>query len=514
MPVPNDFRENLLFRSNAIQKCANDMAARSGLTKMCKTDIIEHFRTLAWTYDPRKTPSDRPFIPFTFQEEYIRQINDDIANGVSSVTEKSRDMGVTWCILTVFFYRWFWFDENFLVGSKKEDAVDTIGDISSHFERFRYMLSKMPPWLLEQQGVDLKNSGSMRIWKANGASLVGESMAPGFSRQGRHNAILLDEFAFVEKADLIYRACGDSAPCRIAVSTPNGKNNFFASLRFGGKVKVYTHHWKAHPEKGEAWYQAQKTDRSDKDVAQELDINYTVSAGEPFYVGFSRGNHVRKMNISHDKDLILGFDYGFTHPNCLIFQLSAEGIGIVVDNIFGENQTIDEFAEYCRSYLNTIWPGYTFGRICYGDPAGNQMGDKSKRSSVEILHSHGFKVFSVPSTSRIGSYANRKAIIERRLRTMIGGIPSLVINDVPNNEILIEGFEGGYRYPDANKYGGVSEVPVHDDYFSHPFNCLEYVHVNLFKPVETIDQEFQARKRMRRASFNSTQRVNAGMSFA
>lgn len=507
----DELRDNILLRNNTLLNCVSSAKHRNGLTQVCKNDVIEHFNLLAWTYDPRKVPADRPFIPFPYQEQYIRDINSDIANGVSSCTEKSRDMGVTWVILTVFFYRWFWFDENFLVGSKKEDAVDTIGDISSHFERFRYMLSKLPAWLLEQQGFDPKNSGSMRIWKLNGASLVGESMAPGFSRQGRHNAILLDEFAFVDKADLIYRACGDSAPCRIAVSTPNGKNNFFASLRFGGKVKVYTHHWKAHPDKGDAWYVAQKAARSDKDVAQELDINYTVSAGEPFYIGFSRGTHVKKMEISQEKDLILGFDYGFTHPNCTVFQLSAEGIGIIVDNIFGENQTIDEFAEHCRAYLNTVWAGYRFGRVCYGDPAGQQRGDKSKKSSVEILHDMGFKVLSVSSTSSQGSYANRKNVIEKRLRTMIRGIPSLVINDVPNNEIFIEGFEGGYRYPDANKYGGVSEVPVHDDYFSHPFNCLEYICINLFRPIEVNKFEERARlSKYRRAE----KKINVGFTFS
>lgn len=508
--IPSNVTDNLKFRAVALAGAESDSAKASAIIKLIDSDIINFFKILAWTYDPRKSPADRPFIPFPFQEQYIRDINSDIENGISSVTEKSRDMGVTWCILTVFFYRWLVKDENFLVGSKKEDAVDTIGDISSHFERLRYMLLNMPDWLLEHYGVDRSNSGSMRIWKKSGAALVGESMAPGFSRQGRHNAILLDEFAFVDKADLIYRACGDSAPCRIAVSTPNGKNNFFAELRFGGKVKVYTHHWKAHPNKGEEWYNSQKSNRSDKDVAQELDINYTVSAGDPFYLGFSRGLHVRKMFINPEKELILGFDYGFTHPNCTIFQLSVEGIAIIVDNIFGENQTIDEFADHCRAYLNAHWSGYRFGRLCYGDPAGQQRGDKSKKSSAEILNDMGFKVVSIPSTSAMGSYANRKNVIEKRLRTMIGGVPSLVINDLPNNEIFAEGFEGGYRYPDANKYGGVSESPVHDDYYSHPFNCLEYICINLFRPVEKDVQKERIRA-VRSRSFN--QPVNAGFAF-
>ena len=82
------------------------------------------------------------------------------------------------------------------------------------------------------------------------------------------------------------------------------------------------------------------------------------------------------------------------------------------------------------------------------------------------------------------SYAARKAIIEKKLRTLIGGIPSLVVNDCEGTQILVEGFEGGYRYPDANKYGGVAEKPVDDGWFEHPFNSFEYVVINLFKTVE------------------------------
>jgi hypothetical protein len=58
------------------------------------------------------------------------------------------------------------------------------------------------------------------------------------------------------------------------------------------------------------------------------------------------------------------------------------------------------------------------------------------------------------------------------------------VNDCENNNIIVEGFEGGYRYPDANKYGGVAEKPIDDGWFEHPFNAFEYVVINLFKAVE------------------------------
>lgn len=511
MKIACDDPANANARAAALELCRRNNKEHSG--------IVHFFKYYLFTFDPRQSPADLPFVPYPYQEDYIKDLNDDIANGRSSVTEKTRDMGATWMILGVMLYRWLFLNENFLLGSKKQEDVDTIGKINTHFERIRYMLSKLPDWMIEDCAFDRRLSGYMKIYKSNGASLVGESMNTAFSRQGRFKAIMLDEFAFVESPEVIWRACGDSAPCKIAVSTPNGSHNFFAQLRKQqhGEIKVYTLHWKLHPNKDDAWYEAEKAKRSAKDVAQELDINYTISAGQPFYVGFSRGIHVRKMEPNRHRDLILGWDYGFIHPNCVITQLLPDGIWLIVDNILGENQTIDEFGECVLAYLNEFYEGFRFKETCYGDPAGKQASDKSRHSSEEILNQLGFRVKSIPSNSHLSGYAQRKVIIEKRLRTLIGGVPSMVVNDVPNNEIIIEGLEGGYRYPDANKYGGVSEKPIDDGWFEHPMNAMEYVAINLFRKLDIKESKPIVANRMsyrEKIPFNKEKKVvNAGISF-
>jgi len=499
----SELKNNLIERVKITQGCLDDVNKQAAAVELCKRDVLFFFKYFLWTYDPRKSPSEIPFIPYDFQEKHIEELNEDIAKGESSLTEKSRDMGVTWMILGVFVYRWLFFNENFLLGSRKEQFVDKLGDMDTHFERCRFILKHLPDWMVKGCGWDREKDGYLKIYKENGAALVGEAMTKDFSRQGRQNAILLDEFAFVDQAEQVWRSCGDSAPCKVVVSTPNGNVNFFAKLRASGKIKVHTLHWRMHPDKNEEWYEKQKKDRSDKDVAQELDINYTVSAGDPFYMGFVRALHLRQMNINKEKELILGFDYGFRHPNCIVCQLSVEGRFIIVDNIFGEDQTIDEFGEYAKRYLAEKYEGYRWGHRCYGDPAGKQSSDKSRKSSEQILRELGFNIKSISSNTSYTGYANRKVIIEKMLRTLIKGIPSLVINDVPSNNIIVEGFEGGYRYPNANNYGGVSEKPVEDNWFEHPFNSLEYVIINMFKPIE--------KKKHHRVS--QKQPVNAGGGF-
>jgi len=853
-------------RFELFQDCSKSDFTKSCTIKLCMDvddGVLYFFRNWAWTYDPRKVPKEIPFVPYPYQEKFIVDFNNDIKNGVDNLVEKSRDMGATWMILGVFVYRFLFYGENFLVGSRKADLVDKAGEMATHFERMRFMINKLPDWMLDGLDYDIANSAYMRIYREGGASITGESMNQEFSRQGRyncltgdtmilsdigwvsikdameqsldkfigvdgkvrnvkcykknlpkslikittkygftvtgtpahrmvtdnglktladlsagdrimskkvkhfpksdmiseheaevlgflvsegavsssstvsfcqkdievmnryidtfhkayginlpirrverkfdngnikywhvaeksmikirnnmlavglervksgdktipfsvlrsgekvqkaflralfegdgsvsvfkstnqlrvsyttkskalayqlqamltsfgllcgikeerrkdrvgatyqlqldchqakkfcddigfiskrkndvganfipntmkflnhpsnplkdeigltinkieectpeitydveldgdhlfianglvsHNSILLDEFAFVQGAENIWRATGESSPCRSCISTPNGSNNQFARLRKSGKIKVYTLHWRLHPEKDDVWYADKVANNSAKDVAQEIDINYTISSGEPFYTGFQRGIHLRKMNIDKNKPLVLTWDYGWNHPNCMINQISVEGIWIIVDNIFGENTTIDEFGIAVAEYLMENYPDYELS-AGYGDPAGKQSSDKSRKTSEQILNEMGFVVSSVPSNTSQTNYAARKNIVEKKLRTLIGGIPALVVNDCPNNEIVAEGFEGGYRLPDANKYGGVTEVPVEDGWFEHPFNCMEYMAVNRFRmPKQAVDTVKIARRRAQR----STQVKNAGFSF-
>jgi len=504
--------KEIVRRFKLFQRCDKDDGAKACAIKLCKDaedGVLYFFKNWLWTYDPRKTPKELPFIPYPYQEKFILDFNNDVQNGVDNLTEKSRDMGATWMILGVFVYRFLFFGENFLVGSRKADLVDKAGQMETHFERMRFMISKLPEWMLNVLRYDIKDSAYMRIYREGGASITGESMNQDFSRQGRYNSILLDEFAFVMGAENIWRATGESSPCRACLSTPNGTNNTFARLRKSGKIKIYTLHWTLHPEKDEAWYADKVANNSAKDVAQEIDINYTISAGAPFYTGFKRGVHLRKMHIDKNVPLVPTWDYGFNHPNCMIHQLSVEGVWIIVDNIFGEEQTIDEFGLYVAEYLSAYYSDYDLAPG-YGDPAGKQSSDKSRKTSEQILNEMGFIVSSVPSNTSYTNYNARKNIVEKKLRTLIGITPSLVVNDCPNNEIVAEAFEGGYRLPDANKYGGVAETPVEDGWFEHPMNCLEYFAVNRLRmPKKAVDPGIQARKKAARAKYIK----NAGFSF-
>lgn len=282
--IPKDLLENTKLRVQLLMKAQTSVEMRSIQYQMCKNDILYWANLYCSTYNPRKSPSVIPFITYPYEDELLLDLVDSVQNQKDILIDKSRDMGVTWCVLLVF--TWFWqfkgegFD--FLCGSRKENLIDLSGDMSTLFEKIRFLIRNQPKWLLPQ-GFDVKtHSNYMRILNPQTkSSMIGEATNSSFSRGGRYRGVFLDEFAFWEVDEAAWRASADSTNCRIAVSTPHGLDNKFAELRHKDPpvLKVRSLHWTLHPEKDDEWYKAECQRRSDPvEIAQELDINYEGSA--------------------------------------------------------------------------------------------------------------------------------------------------------------------------------------------------------------------------------------------
>lgn len=249
---------------------------------MCKNDILFWVNQYACTYNPRKNPSTIPFITYEYEDKLIRDLVEKIEKQEDILIDKSRDMGVTWCVLLVF--TWFWLfkgeGQDFLLGSRKEQYIDVVGNMDTLMEKVRFLVRNLPKWM-QPKGFDWKtHSNYMRLLNPHTKSTItGEATNANFSRGGRRRGIFFDEFAFWETDAQAWRASADSTNCRIVVSTPCGFNNEFAKLRHGGNIDVRTLHWTLHPEKDRAWYENECKRRGDAvAIAQELDINYEGSA--------------------------------------------------------------------------------------------------------------------------------------------------------------------------------------------------------------------------------------------
>jgi hypothetical protein len=279
---PKDEVGNLKRRMELLMMCQKSDDAKVAVWKLCAEDILYWVNFFVMTYNPRKNPSTIPFITYEYEDKLIVELKEAIEKQRDILVEKSRDMGVTWCVLLVFTWFWMFRGEgfDFLVGSRKEQYIDGIGNMDTLLEKIRFIIKSTPVWMRPAGFEWKKHSNYMKLINPRTqATITGEATNANFSRSGRRRAIFFDEFSFWETDAEAWRASADSTNCRIVVSTPCGLNNQFAKLRHSGSIDVKTLHWKLHPEKDQAWYENEcKRRNQDKvEIAQELDINYEGS---------------------------------------------------------------------------------------------------------------------------------------------------------------------------------------------------------------------------------------------
>lgn len=314
MIYPKTYKENLLWRNQLTARCKVDPEFRAKVREMFFRDPLFAFNGFFWTLDVRKRPQHhQPFCTYKFQDDMITRMVTHIANGRDLVVEKSRDMGASWCVIGVL--TWLWLNPeggaDFLVGSRIEDYVDKKGDMRTLLQKARYLIYRLPRWLLPKgfapgKGQKYnKNDNFMRLINPDsGSTIIGESNNPNFSTGGRFAAIFFDEFAKWESTDdSAWMAAGDASPCRLAVSTAFGAGGQFYKLATDGRTDKVRLHWSLHPEKGAGkycvwpmdpelqevelrspWFDSECERRSAVEIAQELEMDY-IGAGVPVFDG-------------------------------------------------------------------------------------------------------------------------------------------------------------------------------------------------------------------------------------
>lgn len=261
------------------------LRADDGLMQACRVYYAEHpadfINDWGMTYDPRnverRVPAWVPFLLFDKQREWVDYVMRKWRAGEPGLTEKSRDMGVSWMAVGLadtlcLFHRGITIG----FGSRKEDYVDKAGDPKALFYKARKFIEYLPPEF--RNGFDeKKDSPHMRIqFRETGSVITGEA-GDGIGRGDRTSIYFVDEAAHLERPRKVDASLSATTNCRIDISSANGTDNPFYEKRSNGKIEVFTLHWRDDPRKDEAWY-AKQCDLLDPiTVAQEIDINYAAS---------------------------------------------------------------------------------------------------------------------------------------------------------------------------------------------------------------------------------------------
>lgn len=322
MVVPKKTEENLQWRAKILGMAAEDEGFQKDLYTACALSPILWVNTFVWTYRQKKADPLRGEVPVTGDESHVPfitwMIQDEALYSIEScmdirgtgtagdaLIDKSRDMGATWMILTMFHHAWLFRDNvNLLWVSATASDVDMhpTTNPDTIFWKHDYINQWLPAWMkppIHRRNMHIGN-------KLRGNSLDGEATTGNVGRGGRRTAIGFDEFAAVDDGEGMLSASSDTTACRIFNSTPKGPGTAFTNIRnqikAGDKdVKYICMPWWEHPEKGfnrniiedehgnkkytSPWYEAECRRRSSpKEIAQNLDIDH-MDSGSRFFDG-------------------------------------------------------------------------------------------------------------------------------------------------------------------------------------------------------------------------------------
>jgi len=443
--------------------------------------FIENF---CWTYDPRSKNKNLPVVLFDYQKETVKYFIEHIDQGKDFLIEKSRDMGVSW--LAVYVFQWYWLfrdGTNLLIGSYKEKLVDDGVNQDALFGKLEYSLRNLPKWLLPRRFDLRKHRNKLKLINPENNNIIsGDTMNPQFGRGARKTAIFYDELGFWESAKESWEAGADTTACRIANSTPAGKN-YYWKLKISG-MDVLTLHWKRHPLKDNTWYEFEKSRRTDEEVAQELDLNYEKSLEGRVYLEWQPEVGFYPYNDNHP--LYIAADWGKEDGTAIIWAQVIENKLRIVDSVYKTGETIDFFVPFFNGIISSEEYRYSPKEVekielhrrwrkatVFGDPAGRFTSAVTNQTVFSILKDAGIYVNWEEMWKE---FPTRKTAVKMRIRK------GVELNQNPDTDYLNMCIEQA-AYPKITRKGEeeVKSIKPNHDWTSHYRSALEYLCLGLEK---------------------------------
>ena len=285
-----DYSAVFAWRAQKLKAIRENPESLLALKVFYRDNPVQFINDWGMTFDPRNAeiglPTTIPFILFPKQEEWIDWLYARWKGREDGLTEKSRDMGLSWLCVAVAVHMFLFYPGTVIgFGSRKEEYVDSSSDPKSLFWKARQFINLLPREFRPHGWNEKKHAPFMKIQNpANGSMLVGEA-GDNIGRGARTSIYFKDESAFYERPNLIEAALSQTSNCRIDISTPNGSGNPFYQRRHSGKTSIFTFRWQDDPRKDEAWYQDQCKKLDPIIVAQEIDIDYDASVNDAWIPG-------------------------------------------------------------------------------------------------------------------------------------------------------------------------------------------------------------------------------------
>jgi len=381
--VPKDPDKNLEFRATIMEMAETDELLQRDLYTACSKSILYFMNMFCFTKrifdDEEKNAlltveeleTHLPFVTWPIQDELMTKLEQCVSLRKSLLTDKSREMGATWCHIALYVHRLiFRSDEDHLLLSRKEDSVDKVGGGRFHhypygqlaapgtlFGKLDYILNRLPRWMVPR----MARTKMSIVNLDNNTRIEGESANATAGSSDRRHSIFLDEMAKMEHAESIKRSTKAVAKCRLVCSTPNGPGTTYSKWRMSGQIPVFILPWWEHPEKGyrrythqdelgrwkirSPWYDEEAATSTPKELAIEVDMDH-VGSGNTIFDAVSIEMHKKIYGRKPKRKVRIDFKKGTSD-------------GDVVDDICKRNR--DHIAFTPRGSWN-LWCNLNHGR--------------------------------------------------------------------------------------------------------------------------------------------------------
>ena len=213
--------------------------------------------------------------------------------------------------------------------------------------------------------------------------------------------------------------------------------------------------------------------------------------GRVVYANFSESRHVYRgtpdnpFMQSNGTPFYLGWDNSGNSPACVVCQLDGPLQLRILAEFYSEREGIIDFTKKVLSQLEEEYPGYEIAAH-YGDPAGGARYSKGSggMTSNAQLQFEEFGIVVIPS--------------EQGIQARIQSVDQMLIRDKgitidPRCTRLLNGFIGGYCYPEKIGVNGeFLQTPIKNT-FSHVHDSLQYLCAKLFTVRKRQEQEIEMR---------------------
>lgn len=450
-----------------------------------------------------------PIKPFPSDLEYLELLtaiwNRDDAKKLA--IPKSRRMTCSWNFISLYTH-----DTIFNAGrfngfvSKKED------DASELVSRAEFIYNHIPEWRIPRALLPKMKNGKMSKqppvleFEEINSKIQGFPQGADQLRQFTLSGILGDECAFWDQAQKFYSASaptleGGGRMTLISSRSPG----FFKKIVFDkldaqdltfketppvtpkvpiegveiwknpiNQFVVVDLHYTANPAKrGDAWRNAVKSSMPIRDFLMEYEKSWQTYEGKPVYGDFNKVVHVVRGKIEPEPGvpLLLGWDFGLT-PACVVAQLVGRQLRILCEYVELDGGITKLAGEIWEDFQVNFapWANAEDKIFSFIDPAGFQRSQVDERTCAGSLREAGFKNIKPGPVD----WEARKQAVEKFLTRMSGGKPGIIVSE-DDAPILIEGFNGGYQYPEkAIEIEPTMIRPVKNK-FSHPHDGLQYL---------------------------------------